>query len=379
MNRWHILTGEYPPASGGVGDYTYLVARGLAQACDEVHVWCPEAPGGVPSAAGVEVHPILGAIAPSNLRRLARELDRFDAPRRLLVQWVPHAWGWRSMNLAFCEWLWRRARQGDHIDVVAHEPFLGFWEGGLKQQAAAAVHRVMVTAMLRAARRVWVTIPAWKRALRPYAPRRVVFDVLPVPSTVPVVSDPAAVQQVRAATVPPGTLLVGHFGTYGTPIVKALEPVVAELARDNTRVLLLGRGGEAARRALIERHGEGLGAFVIAPGALDAASLSLHLQACDIVVQPFPDGASGRRTSLMAALAHGRAVVTTIGRLSEPLWQESGAVAAVPSGDDAALAAAVNRLRADAAERARLGAAAAALYDERFDVRHTVERLRGEL
>ena len=37
---WHILTCEYPPQTGGVSDYTFLVANGLASH-DEVHVWCP--------------------------------------------------------------------------------------------------------------------------------------------------------------------------------------------------------------------------------------------------------------------------------------------------------------------------------------------------
>ena len=38
--------------------------------------------------------------------------------------------------------------------------------------------------------------------------------------------------------------------------------------------------------------------------------LSRHLQACDVLVQPYPEGITSRRTSAMAALAHGRAIVT---------------------------------------------------------------------
>ena len=32
LPAWHILTGEYPPRAGGVGDYTAQVAAGLAAA-----------------------------------------------------------------------------------------------------------------------------------------------------------------------------------------------------------------------------------------------------------------------------------------------------------------------------------------------------------
>ena len=39
--------------------------------------------------------------------------------------------------------------------------------------------------------------------------------------------------------------------------------------------------------------------------------VSVHLSACDLMIQPYPDGISARRTSAMAALAHERPVVTT--------------------------------------------------------------------
>ena len=79
----------------------------------------------------------------------------------------------------------------------------------------------------------------------------------------------------------------------------------------------------------------------------------------------------------MAGLAHGLAVVTTKGRLTEGLWQESGAVALAPAGDDNALLDEVRRLLASPESRARLGEAARKLYRERFDISHTVATLRG--
>ena len=98
--------------------------------------------------------------------------------------------------------------------------------------------------------------------------------------------------------------------------------------------------------------------------------------ACDLMLQPYADGVSTRRTSLMAALAHRSAVVTTDGVLTEPLWRQSGAVALVDSGDLAAMRATLTHLMDDPARRARMGAAAGALYAERFDVAHTIAALR---
>ena len=51
--RWAVLTGEYPPQSGGVSDYTRLVAKGLAAAGDQVVVYAPpQSIGPDPSVPG---------------------------------------------------------------------------------------------------------------------------------------------------------------------------------------------------------------------------------------------------------------------------------------------------------------------------------------
>jgi len=117
---------------------------------------------------------------------------------------------------------------------------------------------------------------------------------------------------------------------------------------------------------------------VHASGPLAADAVSLHLGACDLMLQPYPDGVSTRRGSMMAALAHRRPVVTNAGVFSEPLWRQSGAVALVEAGDIAATRAALTHLADDTEERARLGAAAGALYADRFNIAHTIAALRAD-
>ncbi len=69
-------------------------------------------------------------------------------------------------------------------------------------------------------------------------------------------------------------------------------------------------------------------------------------------------------------------VVTTSGELTEPLWRETPAVRLAPAGDAPAFVQQVRLLVASAAERERMGRAAGQLYQERFDVRHTIAALR---
>ena len=68
--------------------------------------------------------------------------------------------------------------------------------------------------------------------------------------------------------------------------------------------------------ALIERHG--LAERIIWTGFVDDAQITAHFLASDVTALPYLDGVSLRRGTLMAALAHGRAIVTTEPEVPEP-------------------------------------------------------------
>jgi glycosyltransferase involved in cell wall biosynthesis len=376
VKTWHIITSEYPPDVGGVSDYSRQVAEGLARIGDEVHVWCPRATMGS-AVAGLHVHPELGLIRPSDLRRLDGHLRSFDGPRRLLVQWVPHGFGYHSMNVWFCLWLARRAWAGDHVELMVHEPYLELRLGPVHHVVMALVHRLMTIVLLMAARKVWISIPSWERLLRPYAlGRSVSMQWLPVPGCVPEEPRPSAVA-IRLKYASGGRHMVGHFGSYGAAVTTLLFERLPLIMNDPIRpsVLLLGTGSEQFRQVLVGRH-PGWAERVHAAGYLSATDLSAHITACDVFVQPYPDGISSRRTSVMACLSCARAVVTTHGSLTEPLWAESGAVASADIGDATAFASAVLGLLSDDASRIALGARGQQVYGERFSLTRVVDTLR---
>ena len=376
MHLIHIITPEYLPDRGGVGDYVRGIARGLAEAGDDVHVWCKSGGHGEPGDRFL-VHPDFGQFRASDLKHAGAALDRFPAPRRLLVQWVPHGYGYRAMNLRFCVWLWQRASAGDVVELMVHEPYLA-WGGSSRQMAAAVVHRAMTMILLRAARRVWVSIPAWEPMLKPYALGRAVpFGWLPIPSSL---RDPdaRAVATLRAAFSGDGRFLVGHLGTYGTLIAPMLSDVLVELLRQPgaPRILLLGTGATAFAVGFLARHPEWCES-VRAVGTLTDSDLSAHVAACDAMIQPYPDGISSRRTTAMAALAMGVPVVTSHGALSESIWRESGAVRLTDAGDARAMAAQTMQLLQQTGARQALREAGRSLYGREFALSRTIGALRG--
>ena len=385
----HLVTPEYPPAIGGVGDYTRQVAEALANAGDDVHVWCPAvryaqgAPsvssggGGEPhSASSVMIHRTLGAFSASDLRRTSAGLDAFPSQRRILVQWVPHGYGWRAMNLPFCLWLRRRAAAGDRVELMVHEPYLEF-AGSWRQAAAAAVHRLMTIVLLHSAARVWMSIPEWQRRLQPYALGRVMpFTWLPIPSAL---NQPPhdAVAAVRSTFGGEPMRLVGHVGTYGSLVSTLMDELLPGLfsSAPHARLVLIGANGGAYASAFLTRHPQHRDR-IITTGYVEPAHMATHVAACDVLIQPYPDGVSARRTTTMAGLFLGVPVVTTSGHLTEPFWERSQAVRLSPVGDWGTFNAHVCRLLSTPDERRRLSSDARRYYDEHFDVRHTISALR---
>lgn len=373
---FHLLTCEYPPKPGGVSDYTAVVAAGLVAAGCEVHVWAPgDEPRPEADPAGATVHRVAGRFGPRGLTRLSRGLDRFPGPRTIVVQYVPHGFRWKAMNVPFAAWVFaRRVRNRDDVRVMFHEVAYPWVRRSLRYNVIAAVTRIMVFLMIRACSRAYQSIPGWEAMLRQYGGPRLSITWTPVPANIPNDPTPAAVlaRRFEVTNGRPAACVIGHFGTYGPLITPTLAPVLGAIldGRPDACVLLLGAGGDRWRNELIRGRTD-RASRVFAPGSLSGEAVAEYLRACDLAVQPYPDGASTRRGSLMAALANGVPVVTTLGPLTDPVTAAGPIAFARP---DRLADAALGLL--DAPERLRqLGRDSRRFYDDHFAVCRTVAAL----
>jgi glycosyltransferase involved in cell wall biosynthesis len=376
--HWMILTGEYPPTSGGVSDYTRLVARALAAAGDKVDIWTPSIGDDGPLDPEVRVHYLPDHFGGRGLAELGRRFDESDPHVQLLVQYVPHAFGRKAMNLPFCLWLFRR-RRSNHITIMFHEVAFPWVTGGrfFRHNFLAAVNRAMAFLLARSARRLFVSIPGWEKMLRPYAGNQRI-EWLPIPSTMPQGGDR---DRDRIGTLRRRLLdgrnskIVGHFGTFGKHIANALRSIIPQLLTGESvpLVILLGRGG-VEFAAELERTYPHTAGCLIAPGKLEPEIVSEYLTACDLLIQPYVDGISSRRTSAMAGLACGVPILTTSGALTEPIWSQSGAVCLVDSIHE--MPSRAIALLNDEEHLSRLSSAALKLYRDRFHIDRTVSVLR---
>jgi glycosyltransferase involved in cell wall biosynthesis len=372
--RWAIVNAEYD-RNGGVSDYTEQVATGLAAAGDEVTVCGSLGDREQSGGANYGLARVRRQFGVLSLRDLDRVLTS-TRPHRVLIQYVPQGYGWHGMNLPFCLWLFAR-RHRYRISVMFHEVAVVMdRKRPFRHNVQAIVTQVMAALAARAATQIFVSIPAWEQWLRSMRCSRPI-TWLPIPSNIAVVGSLRDCSRIRLTYVFEGGLLIGVFGTYGPMLVEPLMevlPLIMKAAPEGS-VLLMGENSETFRQEFAARYPD-LAGRVWAAGRLSAADLSCHLGACDLMVQLYPDGISTRRTSVMACLSHALPVVTTIGHLTEPLWKESRAVLLSPVDNPEHLAGQAKWLLNDAAERARLGAAGKALYEDRFALPHTIAALR---
>ncbi|MEQ1907195.1 MAG: hypothetical protein ABMA15_00130 [Vicinamibacterales bacterium] len=371
--EWHIITCEYPPSIGGVSDYTFTLASALA-VVGPVHVWCPVSDGPAPVARNVVVHAELRSFSRRELRRLGQRLDACQYPRKLFVQWVPQGYGYRSVNLGFAMWLAGRARrQRDQLHLMVHEPFLP-WSVKPLHLGASLLHRAMLVTASANATRVWLSTQTWRDYVRPYVPSRTPVEWLPVPAP------PVAVELTFAglstdAPAPNPTPSVGHFGTHSSLVTRMLEPALdVLLERTRATVLLIGRDSDTFRDRFVRARPHAA-TRVQATGVLTLEAAAQAMRRCDVMVQPYPDGVTARRTSTLAPLSLGVPVVTNAGHLTEDFWRDCGAVLLAPSADGRLIGESAAALLTDSAGRASLAVRAQDFYDRRFAPRHAAAML----
>ncbi|MEO8877839.1 MAG: hypothetical protein ABI461_19755, partial [Polyangiaceae bacterium] len=310
---------------------------------------------------------------PMAIADLARGLDTSPGPRRILVQYVPQAFGLKGMNVPFCAWL---ASRQEKLWAMFHEVATPWNAGKLRRDLPLGVVTRFDAALLaKRADEMFVSVPAWEKLLESFVPRFTNATWSPIPSNFPDAPKPelldAALAQKRADGAPPW---IGHFGTYGALITKMLAPTIERLlrARSDRRVILLGRGAEKFKLTLPAAIAEN----VLTPAASSPNEIVAQLSACDVVLQPYPDGISSRRTSVMASVALGKAVVSHVGAQTEPVWQATHAVVLARDESTHAYVDAVEALLAEPHLARSVGEKAQTVYRVQFSIERATRTLR---
>ncbi len=283
-------------------------------------------------------------------------------PRWILLQYNPFAYGrWGVAPGLLAEAISFRRRTGAPLAVSVHEAWVGPGDRGRASWRSALMGSYQ-HAQLAALLRVADVVLAATEALV----RKVGHDAVhvPVASNITPVEITGADARGRLR-LSGDAIVVCLFGT-GHPS-RALEFATAAIER------LAEARGPAAVKVL----NLGLGApeldlrpeiAVETPGHLDGDELSVRLRAADVLLLPFTDGLSTRRTTLMAGLAHGLPVVGLYGpETDHVLTGNPRALTLTPVGDIDAFVRATLALLDDPGRLRASAEAGRELYATRFD------------
>ncbi len=347
-----FLTGEYPPMQGGVGDYTWALCSTLTTQGADVHVLTNREAGPshlIPGSVS-NVYPDVDAWRWGIVQR-TRQLSDDIRPDVLHIQYQAAAFRLHpAINLLP---RFMRGRKWPHkLAVTFHDlrvPYLFPKAGSLRWRSnlELARHSDIVV----------VTNAEDRDCLRDYPELQDKLVEIPIGANIQ--HDPPTgfdrFDQRARWGVGSKDLLLAYFGFLNTS--KGGEELVvaaSQLAASAMPVHLLMIGGQVGAsdptnvayleqvRSLIERHG--IADRVHWTGFTEASQVSANFLAADIAVLPYRDGASFRRGSLMAAIAHGLPVVSTEPVVHIPEMVHGENIWLTPTQSPEALAQAIRHL-----------------------------------
>ncbi|MEW6734698.1 MAG: glycosyltransferase family 4 protein [Acidobacteriota bacterium] len=370
-----LITSRIPPIRCGVGDYTVQLADALHTAGMRVTILTGKDQVDHLPNNSIQIRNVLSDWRARGMIQLVQEITRLR-PDRIIIQWVPFLYDRFGVNI----WLPFTAAylrlMGYFVQMMVHELWvpLNSWQ----YRITGPLQRLLLSFLILVSNKIAVSTTGPTRMLQSFFPwrRRDIYWV-PVGSNIPVVEiTPVLYTQLRMeAGIAEQALVLALFSPFGAGKgLDLIESCWQQIADKDVQLIVIGATAAEATTALPQLATDKRVKFL---GYLEPSAVSCWLQNADLLLAPFIDGMSARRTSALAALAHGLAVVSTRGPLFDEEIFGHGALA-ITDYDSTQFTAAVQALIQDATRRHELAVAARVLFTEYFSWPAIVARLLGE-
>ncbi|MEZ4735731.1 MAG: glycosyltransferase family 4 protein [Caldilineaceae bacterium] len=357
----HVLfvTGEYPPMRGGVGAYTAALAQALVEIGVQVSILtATQAQTTVQPDASVTVYPTVARWDWRLWRQVPRLAHTIGASW-LHVQYQTAAFTSGSplgaaINLAPGQWRRMAQRTGYPLQVAwtYHDLLVPY----LFPKAGARLRRWITERPAHASELVIATNEGDYQQLSALSIQGRPAKI-PIGSNIAVheLTDTDRTQVRRQRGYSEHSLLLGYFGFLnrskgGLTLVRTLHTLVHQ--GHDAHLLMIGErvGASDPTNYAYLQEVEALIATlqlqerVQWTGHLCDEEVSRALHLVDVLLMPYNDGASLRRGTLMAGLAHGCAIVTTTPQSPLPELIDGRDLLYIPAEDPQSAAAASVRL-----------------------------------
>ncbi len=341
--RIGLITGEYPPLEGGIGAHTDVLSRYLHQQGHDVFVFSNNRT----EAQSPDIH-LTNTVSKWNL-----------GTNRLINKWAKD----KDLDILNLQFQTAAFNMSPWIHVVPHmldTPFVTTFHDlrfPYLFPKAGLLRDWIVMHLAKSSKGVIVTNHEdWGRVK--YLPSR----MIPIGSSIPLQHDVDCQATRRKLNVSENDFLLTHFGFVNHS--KGIDTILQAIASLNDRAIKLvmigGKTGSSDpanisySQSIDDLITElGLQNQVIWTGFVNDAEVSTYLQSADIVTLPFRDGASFRRSSLMAAIEQTCPIITTQPALNIPEFSEDNMCLIQPDNIEQ-LANAIDRLRQSPDKRDQL-------------------------
>jgi glycosyltransferase involved in cell wall biosynthesis len=314
--RLGIITGEYPPMQGGVGAYTRILAHQYADLGHSVFVYADHR--AVEPREDIHLTAKTKQWGYGTLRQIQR-WARDNALDVINLQFETAAYGMSAWVHFLPDWVKNVPIVTTFHDLLT--PYLFPKAGNLRKW--------IVNHLASKSAGVIATNHEDYYRLQDLTNA----ELIPIGSNIPnrLPADYDRVQWRCKANATEDDFLVAYFGFMNrTKGVDILLEDAAKLIGTGYPIKLVMIGGltgtsDPANQAYADEIHQlidelGIAKFITWTGYIDDESVSAFLTCCDCVCLPFMDGASYRRGSLMAAIQHGCAIITTKPQVNIPLF-----------------------------------------------------------
>ena len=356
-----LVTGVSTAKMCGVRDHAQALAHGLADTgIEAIMEWGELSPK--PSRTEIEAW----------LKQVVATAHR-EHPTVILFHYSVFTLSWRGIPLHATVVARRLRNIGPPVVTLLHEFAYPWGRRGWRGLIHAVSQRIALIAVVRSARCLVVTTPDrcdWLQERR-WLPKRPVAFV-PVFSSVPVQFATPKIGDAQGA--PSADVAVVGYGTEGARadlVVKAVRlTTVAGL-----RLLLVGAPGPDSGAARVwSEAATHCGCPLHFTGLLPPEALSAALSSAGVIVFADEAGPTARKSTLAAAMAHGKAIIALDGPQTWDDLRACGAVSIVPP-EVHALSAEIARLLDDSSAREALGERARDFYANRMALAHAAPQV----
>lgn len=354
MPKICIISRNFPPAICGVGDYSYRLAENLKNKNNEIHIITSDEP----ESRDFPVTSIGNSWTPVKLLKTVGELK----PDFIILQYVCQMYGRAGIIPGLLAFILLVKLLFPHTKLLVtfHELWIPL---NPKELILGIIQRLQTGIIILAADAGIVTTISREKAMRKLFSFKKIYKI-PVGSNIPAAPIPRTLSAGDGLTL--STFGRIHPERDLISLIKAVGIIYQKY--DNVKLKIIGKIDECEQyfAALEEIKKQKLEKNISWTSTCSNDEILAHLRNSHIYISPELDGASGRRTTMMAALSIGLPIIAYDGYDTEKILKNGENIILIPPKNPEILAENIIKLANNENLRIKLGINAGKTFENFF-------------